>query len=206
MRNEMNKLNDANETLPALSEAEAARYESLVGEALSADALKDVPETLVRDVLAGMRAAKLEPLVAEAMAAEEPPADLALSIFAATRRKLARRHENIIARIGPVWRVAIAASWAAAIGLASWLHLGPYGQVDGISRRSARVVESRVAQLAGYTANATPLDHELKSLAARIDQIGDPAARDWDAVGRTLDRASVDWEPEIDPLDDLIDI
>lgn len=143
MRNENEHLDER-----PLSEAERARLEALLDEALS-------PANVAGPI----------------------PADLPARIVAATRGELAqlrRRSEpgvnGVLARIGPQWGSAIAASWALAMTLGLFLQFGPgSASALGVTPATARAIEQGLRRAGAYQGPASAIDHDLRMLAVQVD-------------------------------------
>lgn len=195
------------DVIAALREARAgAPIESLLDEALAPAAIDGgVPAGLDATVLSAVRDARLESQLDEVLAAESVqggiPGDLHSGILAATMRYRKRSvTRGVIARIGPVWATALAASWALAVGLGLVLQFGPYSP-HNIEQRSLAL--ANLAHLASYEGPQETIDHEIHMLSNSIEHVGN-SAHDWDAVGKSLDRAAIEWRIQSNPVyDDL---
>jgi len=132
----------------ALSEAERARLESLLDEALS-------PVSVAGPM----------------------PAELNNRILAATRGELSHLRRKsvpgmtgVLARIGPQWGSAIAAVWAVAISLGVFLQFGPgSASALGVTPATARAIEQGLQRAGTYRGPATPIDRDLRMLAVQMD-------------------------------------
>lgn len=195
------------DVIAAVREARAGvPVESLLDEVLAPSAVEGgIPAGLDAAVLSAVRNAQVESQLDEALAPSAVeggiPGDLNSGILAATMRYRKRSvTRGVLARIGPAWATALAASWAVAVGLGLLLQFGPYSP-HNIEQRA--VALANLSHLASYQGPQETIDHEIHMLSQTIDSVGS-SSHDWDSVGKSLDRAAIEWRIQSNPVyDDL---